>query len=264
MSDNVDTKAYIESGVIESYVLGLANDQEIAELRQLTALYPEIQAAIHAFETALEKQLQNAGSPAHENTRKMLFDRLDGTFAEEAPVRSFSRAGFVKYIAAAAVLLLVVSAALNVYFYNRFRSANHAFLALLTEKYTIAGASGAMQTQMLGMYENMQLMSDPAVAKISMASAPGTEGNLATVFWDTRTKDVYLLPNKLPAAPAGKQYQLWAIVNGKPVDAGMIDSCTGLCRMKNITAAQAFAVTLEKKGGNPSPEGQMYVLGKVG
>jgi anti-sigma-K factor RskA len=86
---------------------------------------------------------------------------------------------------------------------------------------------------------------------------------IATVFWDTKTKDVYLLNNNLPQAPQGKQYQLWAIIDGKPVDAGMMDVCSGVCRMKNIPAAQAFAITLEAQGGNPTPQGEMYVLGKI-
>ncbi len=42
----------------------------------------------------------------------------------------------------------------------------------------------------------------------------------ATVYWNTVSKDVYVLQNSMPKAPSGKQYQLWAIVNGKPVDAG--------------------------------------------
>ena len=111
----------------------------------------------------------------------------------------------------------------------------------------------------------MQMMSDPAIQKISLSATKAGENNLATIFWDSKSKDVYLMLNKLPQAAAGKQYQLWAIVNGKPVDAGMIDACAGLCKMKNIPNASMFAITLEKKGGVASPTmDQMYVAGKVG
>jgi anti-sigma-K factor RskA len=34
--------------------------------------------------------------------------------------------------------------------------------------------------------------------------------------------------------------------------------------MKNIQKAQAFAISLEDAGGNPTPKGTIYVLGKVG
>ncbi len=117
---------------------------------------------------------------------------------------------------------------------------------------------------MLDMYNSMQMMSDPAMLKVSMKGVAGKENNLATVFWDSKSKDVYLLANKLSQPNADQQYQLWAIVDGKPVDAGLLEDCNGLCKLKNIPVAQAFAITLEKKGGSATPTlTQMYVLGKV-
>jgi anti-sigma-K factor RskA len=56
------------------------------------------------------------------------------------------------------------------------------------------------------------------------------------------------------------------MVDGKPVDAGVFDikDGAGMVRMKNIPRAQAFAITLEKKGGSPTPSlDKLYVMGKV-
>jgi anti-sigma-K factor RskA len=53
-------------------------------------------------------------------------------------------------------------------------------------------------------------------------------------------------------------------VNGKPEDAGLMSNCDGVCKMKNIPKAEAFAITLEKKGGSPTPNlASMFVMGKV-
>jgi anti-sigma-K factor RskA len=111
----------------------------------------------------------------------------------------------------------------------------------------------------------MEVMSNPVMLKVALPGVAGKESDLATVYWDTKTKDVYLLANNLPKPNDDKQYQLWALVDGKPVDAGMIDDCNGLCKLKNIQKAQAFAITLEKKGGSAAPDlSQLHVLGKVG
>ena len=105
---------------------------------------------------------------------------------------------------------------------------------------------------------------------VKMAAMKGMEvspASYATVYWDTTSKDVYLLVNNLPRPASDKQYQLWALLDGKPIDVGMIDndSFIGekklLLQMKNVSGAQAFAITLEKKGGNPTPQGAMYVMG---
>ena len=87
--------------------------------------------------------------------------------------------------------------------------------------------------------------------------------DLAIVYWNSDTKDVMLNVQALPSAPANMQYQLWAIVDGKPVSEGMLTMGAGLHRMSDVENAQAFAVTLEKAGGSPTPKGDMYVMGTI-
>lgn len=265
----MNTKAYIESGVIESYVLGIADALEAAELEQLSRQYPEIRKAIDDFEAALEKSAMAAASPAPAHVKEQLFASLAGEFRQQpetAKVVALPKAsGFARYVAAASIILLVASATLNVYYYGQFRSTSTAYQALLIEKNGILAENQNTQAKVLDMYQSMQLMSDPTFIKVSMPGVKGKENNLTTVFWDTKSKDVYLLTNKLPQAGPDQQYQLWAIVDNKPVDAGVIGACAGLCKMKNIPKAAMFAITLEKKGGSPTPHlDQLYVAGKVG
>jgi anti-sigma-K factor RskA len=50
------------------------------------------------------------------------------------------------------------------------------------------------------------------------------------------------------------------------VDAGVFDmkDGSGMTKMKNIPKAEAFAVTLERKGGSTTPSlDKLYVMGKV-
>ncbi len=261
----MDIKAYIESGVIESYVLGMAESQEAAELEQLSRQYPEIKQAIDEFEAALEKQSLAAAIAPPAGVKEALFSSLESEFKKDRSQGQVASINWGRYLAAASVILLVVSSALNIYFYNQFKSTSTAYQSLLAEKNTLIAENQNTQTKVLDLYNSMQMMSDPTVIKISMTGIAGKENNLATVFWDSKSKDVYLLPNKLPDAGANKQYQLWAIVDGKPVDAGVMGTCAGLCKMKNIPNASMFAITLEKKGGSATPTmDQMYVAGKVG
>lgn len=168
-------------------------------------------------------------------------------------------------LAAASVILFIASAALNFYLYNRYKQQSNAYTALLTERNNLFAKNEIYQTRAHEWQSVEEMMSDPAMAMIKMQGTPGREQQLATLFWNTKNKDVYVMPNKLPHPAKGRQFQLWALVDGKPVDAGVLDpSCQGVCKMKNIPQAQAFAITLEKEGGSPTPTMQeMYVLGKV-
>lgn len=271
----MDTKAYIASGVIEAWVLGMATAEEAAELEMLRSRYPEVNQAILEFEEHLEKVALSNAEAAPSFIKQNLTERLESEFKESVntngngngrvvPMQSSGLVRSIwKYIAAACIVLLIGSSALNFYLYNQYESTDRKYSDLLAQQTTLQARVDVMNTKLAGMDESMKIMTDPTVLHVAMPSAKQGENFIATVLWDTKTKDVYVLNNNLPQAPQGKQYQLWAIVDGKPVDAGMMDVCAGVCHMKNIQKAQAFAITLEKLGGNPVPEGEMYVLGKI-
>jgi len=267
----VDTKAYIESGIIESYVLGLASAEEATELEMLCKQHAEIKNAVEEFETLMEKQaFKDAVEPPAKVKDKLMF-ALTTEFAKaqtpvvplpiDTKVKSFS---LIRYFAAASVILLIASTVLNVYLYNNYLSVNNKYQALLTERSSLQANNDVFRTRINNLEQSMRVIENPDVKTIALKGVAGKENNLAAVYWDTKTKEVYLLPTKMDSTPSDKQYQLWAIVDGKPVDAGVFADCDGLCKMKKIPNAQVFAITLEKKGGSPAPTlSAMYVLGKV-
>jgi anti-sigma-K factor RskA len=276
----VDIQEFIESGAIESYVLGLAAQDEIAHVEQLRKQYPEVQKAISDFEDAIELQATANAIPPPAELKNRIFNSLSNLqqsgrpqmspVTDELDVATFATPVISmkpwRMLAAASVIALIASAALNIYFYNRYSNATSQYQALLIERNSLQASNNIYQTRLDDYQLAAQMMANPDMAKVTLKSVAGKEDNLmTTVFWDKNTKDVYLLKNKLPVPTAGKQYQLWALVDGKPVDAGMLDpNCEGACKMKNIPKAQGFAITLEQKGGSPSPTmDQMFVLGTV-
>jgi anti-sigma-K factor RskA len=262
----MDIKDYIQSGIIEQYVLGLANPEEVAELQLLRNEYPELNEAISDFEKIFEETIRanQAQPPSHIKAflERQLFGEdhsggmvIENAFASEQRRKSIS--GFWKYLAAACVILLMVSTVLNFYFYSGYKKSQEQYETLLTERNTLQ-ANNASYRQGLKMFQ------DSSMKRVEMKGTPGKEQNVATVLWDQNSKDVYVYASSMQHVPEGKQYQLWAIVDGKPVDAGLITDCIGLCKMNRIDHAEAFAITLERAGGSPTPTlTAMYVFGKI-
>jgi anti-sigma-K factor RskA len=89
-------------------------------------------------------------------------------------------------------------------------------------------------------------------------------------LWDATKKEGTLIVKNLAPVPAGKDYQLWVIEKGKaPVDAGVFSvdaNGSAAFRFKpkaDVATAATFAITLEKQGGVPAPEGTMMLLGNL-
>ncbi|MET0463716.1 MAG: anti-sigma factor [Chitinophagaceae bacterium] len=256
----MNVQEYISSGIVESYVLGLASPEEQREFEQMSAQHPEVLEARIAFETSLEQQaMNNAIIPPPAFKEQVTAAVFKDSKAREARVVAIDRGAavvktsWIKYAAAAAVVLLVGSLFWNISLFNENNK--------LKANYT--AASG----RLADLEKDMATLMNPNVQMTAMKGLDASPASYTTVYWDSTTKSVFLLVNNLPKPASDKQYQLWAILDGKPVDLGMINNeyLVGqrplLLRMNNASGAQAFAITLEKAGGNPQPQGTMYTLG---
>ena len=251
----MNIQEYISSGIVESYVLGLASDEERREFEKSCDQYPELLAARTAFELVLEKQaMENAITPPAALKNKII-DTI-GTAGKVVSMRSgqIRKTSWLKYAAAASVILLAGSLYYNINLYNKNKD--------LQKNYDNTVA------KLNDMDKDMQILQqNPNIRMASMKGMDISPQSYATVYWDTTSHDVYLLVNNLPVPTSDKQYQLWAILNGKPVDLGVFDIKKErlLIQAKNTQGAEAFAITLEKKNrADPSkPEGDMYVMGKL-
>ncbi|HEU4901543.1 MAG TPA: anti-sigma factor [Flavisolibacter sp.] len=262
----MNVKEYINSGIIESCVLGLATDAERLAFEQVCTAYPEVAEARDAFERSLETSLlQDAVAPPAFLKEKVLLEirppaaETDASAEEGATVR---RMDPWKWVAAASLLLL---AGVGYWAYT----TNEKYNDLLAKQAATDKQLQQSTAQLNSLQEDAEMLRHPMipVALKGTEMAPGAQ---ATIFWDTTgTKDVYMVINNLPQTPSDKQYQLWALFDGKPIDLGVFDLDVQqkrlLVKMKNVQNAQAFAITLEQRGRpNPEvPEGKMYVVGKL-
>jgi mannose-6-phosphate isomerase-like protein (cupin superfamily) len=75
----MDIKAYISSGIIEEYCLGLLPDKDKQEVELNASLYPLIKSEITVYQQALEKyatDFAQSVSPALKQKTQQLFDNL--------------------------------------------------------------------------------------------------------------------------------------------------------------------------------------------
>ncbi|HEY8893428.1 MAG TPA: hypothetical protein VIM79_01390, partial [Niastella sp.] len=72
----MNIQEYISSGIVESYVLGLADEAERADFEQMCALHPEVRAAREAFEIQLEQQVMAGAVAPSENLRETILHQI--------------------------------------------------------------------------------------------------------------------------------------------------------------------------------------------
>lgn len=265
----MNSREYISSGVLESYALGLCSAEEAADVERMYVLYPEVRTELEEIQAAMEKYAQaHATSPAQQ-TKASIFAEIDSLSDDKnrpmpAGKQNARIISLPRYLAAASILLLGLSVLGNFLLYNKWKQVNEQVTALNNEKNVLADNLRTNQVKLDEMNNSMAVIGNPEMTRVMMKGQPKSPGSMAVVYWDKQSKAVYLDVKHLPAPAEGKQYQLWAIVDGKPVDAGMLSltDTASVHRMKDFESAQAFAITLEKMGGSDVPTlEEMVVMG---
>jgi hypothetical protein len=170
---------------------------------------------------------------------------------------------------ACAVLLIVSGIALYTA-HTELGAAKEQIIALNQDKQKFASTVNYMKETNQELQTIADMPNDPDWKIVKLAGTKMDPQAKMMVYWHTSGRHVMVDNSKmgLPKNDQAHQYQLWALVNGKPVDLGVFDVKADtthiLLKMKEIGSAQAFAVTLEKRGGVASPTmDQMIVMGGV-
>jgi anti-sigma-K factor RskA len=155
--------------------------------------------------------------------------------------------------------------------YNKLNDAHDQIASLNFDKQKFAGVVSKLEYDNQGLNNMAEMAESKEWATIKMQGQAFSPKSKMNVYWNKKDKSVLInyIAMDLPKADAEHEYQLWALVNGKPVSLGVFgktDSTANeaLLKMQTIQEAQAFAVTLEPMGGsvNPTME-KLTVMGGV-
>ena len=264
------------SGILEAYVLGTLSEKERAEVEAMAAQYTEVKNELNAIQDALNAYTMKHSiePPAHLKDKILneiaITPRASSNGGEHSKVYRMDTPGMEEksqtrfsVFAIAASVALLISVPLNVYLYNKVSSNESMLTAIRNTEQSLVKSMLDSATHYQVLRNQTYVLNDPMFKVVRLNGLKVSPNAKSTACWRPDTKELYFSPESLPAAPTGMEYQLWAIVDGKPVDAGMIKMDSGMQKMKLVSNATAFAVTLEKAGGSPTPKGDMYVMGTI-
>lgn len=294
----MDINNYISSGVLELYASGLLSPEEVGEVEEMIAKYPEIKAELMAIEESLAvhaSQFYKAPKPAlldsimarieeeEEKEQVEVQDQpqvQDQTQVQDQPqdqtqtqaeerttIGDFQgkkepkvrKFNLLSLMAVAATLLLLISVISNVVLYQQLSETEQALASLQDQQDTNVKEFEALRT-------NYNIVTDTAYKPVHIHGLPSHENAFATVYWNPINQAIYLDASFMDAPDADKTYQLWAIKAGQdPISLGVFDTLDSL---QDVAAkiggdVAAFAVSLEPKGGSEQPT-DVWMVGNVG
>ena len=248
----MDIQSFIQSGLLEAYVLGQCSAEERAQVERMATEHAEVHAELAAIEVSLEGYATAHAVQPPDWMKASIMERIDLEKLTPAPPNSAAvntpapiRNNFTSRLFQ--ILAFVLAALCGFLFMQRQDMGR--------ENHELKSSTDSLQRQLIAAEIEAkkpdpfsELVCHPSTQRLVVSDGKGLN---SVVYYNEQLKKVAYDPYNLPALKDGKHYQFWAIVSDKPVSLGM--KPLGLCEsMQSIENVQAFAISQEDK-----PEGNL-------
>ena len=273
----MDIKEYIASGILESYALGFASEQERREVECMSAIYPELKEELVNIQASFESYAKSIAVEPPAELKASILESIKGIDQDEkiVPMKKIDSdkggnsnnnvrqlsPNYWKVGVAASVAVIIGLGLMYRSVVANNSELNNRITAMET---STQDRVNALKDSLNETSLRQQFILDNNTEQVILAGTDVSPNSKARVFWNKEKSSFIFVQDDLPTPVSGKQYQLWAISDGTPVDLGVLDDSVNMTDPKglDISSIQAFAITLEKEGGSPEPTlDQMYVLG---
>jgi hypothetical protein len=203
----------------------------------------------------VERHRETASLLAHQGERAPdgVWDRIAGALDETPPALDLGRIGRRSVPLRVAALTMAVAAAVILFVgvaLGRRDSGDLDRVGRIVDALQKAGLSNAAQAA----------LADPHAEQVNLTSADGRAAAQVVRLADGTG---YLVPTKLPALPAGRVYQLWAVRADAKISLGVLGQNPDVSGFRMAGPVVAYAVTEEAAGGVAATANQPVVVGYV-
>ena len=261
----METKDYIESGILELFVYGLLTESENEEVALKAKESSEIRSEIVAIEKSIVS-LSSSFSPflSAANFDKIR-EKLELKYSKVIPMEP--KSNWAQYVGWAAAIVLLVGIGFQ---YNQLDQTTTQVANSNTEKVKLEQELNTLTLQNKAAETSLAIIRDVNNTVVPLGGQAVAPQSSAKVYWNKETQVVYVDAAGLPEPPKGMVYQVWALKLNPltPTSIGLLDKFESnsqrMFAVSNTGDAEAFGITLEPAGGSLSPTmEQLYTLGKV-
>jgi anti-sigma-K factor RskA len=247
------------TAVVDALSAGTAEATPSAYLRDLLGARIEKEATLPTSATIAEAQVYRFPERAPER----------GPATPTLETRSTLWTGWLPWAVAACLLIACAYSLINWRLEHRRLQAVAGKQDAATQQIdNLLDQMAQQQKLALELSQINAVLKSPQHSIITMTGLEPAPDAAGSIYWDHH-ENRWVVSAGLPAAPAGKVYQLWIVTADAKISAGLIEpnprghGFVAVDLPANIGQIQAAAITLEPQGGSPQPTMPIYVLGKI-
>lgn len=252
----MDKERFLQSGLLEQYVLGLTSGEENEEVEWYAQTFPEIQSEIDSLRNAVKQYAESQISTP--DSRVVDQEQTKDHLSISSKKRATSRAKVASQWLMAACLVLFGFFGISQY--TQKNNAQQKVNQLRRDFIAYKSDCEKNQQRIYALETQLDFFQHRKTAPLQLEGTNLAPGSKVRVFWNELQKTAMLQVLALPEHPTSKQYQIWADIDGKMVNLGLINSKSEEPQpIRCLPKAASLNITLEPLGGSEEPHvDQLY------
>lgn len=241
MNDKI--KTFLDSDLLENYLMGNTTKEEALQVERYIALYPEVRKVYDELQENLEQFAKMYAVKAPDGLKERILGRIR---AQNSIRRRFTR------YAVAASIVTTVFAGSSYFFWTQNEDLKEENIIVSNK---IKSLEADMREQLEDVRNQFIVLNNPQTKKYVVKGNQKALDLKAVAYINPVKKLSYINVRNLPQLPEDKCFQMWAEVNGQMVNLGIIKEFNDKDKLLALPYAENAIgyITIEPKGGNNSP-----------
>lgn len=247
MNGKINT--FLSSGLLEKYLLGDTTSVETEMVESHISKYPEVQNAYNTLQFNLEIVAKSNAIEAPKSILNNILAELD-----EKPVvkmnTSYKQKTWYKFSVAASVAALIFAGTAYT-FYSQNQKLSSENQVVVEEIYDLRSDIEQNNKMLDKVMRQLLRLNNPETEKYIIKGNERAKDLKTVAYINAKEKTSMIDVVSLPELPEEQCYQIWAELQGKMVNLGVLDKADR--KLRNIPYmedALALSITIEPKGGN--------------
>jgi len=236
-------RIFLDTDLLEKYLLGTTTREESMQIERYIAMYPEVRKNYDELQENLETFAKLHALKTPEGLKAKILNRIKA--------QNTGRRKFQRYAIAASIAAMLFAGS-SYFFWNQNQNLQDENVIVNNRIRTL---EEDMKEQLEDVRNQFIVLNNPQTKKYAVNGNKKAKELKAVAYINPVKKLSYINVRNLPNLPDNQCYQMWAEVNGKMVNLGVIKNINDKDRLRPLPYAENAVsyITIEPQGGNNTP-----------
>jgi anti-sigma-K factor RskA len=255
---NVDITTFLNSDLLENYLIGQTTPEETLKVEDYIKKYPEVKAAYNTMQNQLELVAQTNAEEAPLHLLGSILESID-----DKPVVALntapSKKSWYKFGVAASVAAILFASA-SFYFFNLNQKLTNENQIVVDELFDLRNDIDKNNSKLEALMEQFAQLNNPETEKYIIKGNKRAKNLKTVAYINPKEKTSMIDVVALPTLPKEKCYQIWAEMQDRMVSLGILsETDRRLQKIPYTEDALGLTITIEPKGGSENISGDTPV-----